>query len=237
MEGDSDYSNSELSKLSIMNQQSASIDDTMNSDLSIPYSIKLGYAFQSQLPLEQLIDQRSIQSYLQGLLFMIEEKSKIYDFQMRLRNQDPDGFTVIFIHKDVNNYSGPVQYDECIFCDLNNKLSQISLIKQNPTTCIWLDIKLRNKLVVTPRQHIERLSEMSEEAMTSFWHDTQVLLDEEGCDWKSMVLNHGKYRHHAHFQMKINIDEYQWNERMTRKYEEKLMHIKHLLEYDEDNIT
>lgn len=213
------------------------IDQQMNNDYElVQYPIKLGYAFRCQLPLETLVDQQLIQKYFKDLLYLIEEKDKIYDFHMRLRNLDQDGFTIMLVYKDSNNYSDPLSDDLCVYCDNNNELQQLSLIKENSSTCIWLDTQLRNKLIVTPRQHIQRLSEMSEEDMTQFWYDTKVLLQEEDCDWRSMALNHGKYRKHAHLYMKINIGEHSWTERIVKKYQEKFQLMQFLIENSTNTI-
>lgn len=78
---------------------------------------------------------------------------------------------------------------------------------------------------------------MTDEEMTQFWHDTQAILDEEECDWQSMILNHGKYRNHAHLHMKINIEKHQWNGSIKMKYAEKIQQMQDLLTSDEhDNI-
>ncbi|CAF1333249.1 unnamed protein product [Rotaria sp. Silwood1] len=155
---------------------------------------------------------------------------------MRLRSQGHYGLTVDFIFNNAEDQSGPVKSEVCNWCDMNNELSKLNLIKQNPTTCIWLDAQLRNKLIVTPRRHIERLSKMTEEEMTQFWKDTKIALDEEGCDWQSMTLNHGKYRKQFHLYMKINIDQHQWNQHIKKKYEEKIKQIQHLLKCNEHDL-
>ncbi|CAF4591789.1 unnamed protein product [Rotaria sp. Silwood1] len=182
--GNNDLSDA-LSKLSIASQQSASNNGIMNFAELVPTSINLDDSFRCQLPFKELIEQRLSQKYFHELLSMMEQKKKIYDFHMRLRNQNQHSFTVDFIYKDVDDRPGPATADVCMSCDMNNKLSELSLIKENSTTRIWLDAQLRKKLIVTPRQHIERLTELSEEDLEHFWQDAQVILDEEGCDWRN----------------------------------------------------
>ncbi|CAF1366510.1 unnamed protein product [Rotaria sordida] len=224
-----------FSYLSIKTQQETETNSEINSLWLIPYSFKCGYSFQCPLTFKQLIDRQMSQKYFQEILTVTEQNNKFYDFHMRLRSQGQYGLTVDFIYKNADDQSGPIKDDACISCDMNNQLSQLSLIRQNPTTYIWLDTQLRNKLIVTPRRHIERLSNMTKEEMAQFWHDTQVVLDEEGCDWQSMVLNHGKYREHVHLQMKINIEQHQWNQYIKKKYEKKIQQMQHLLKYNENN--
>jgi diadenosine tetraphosphate (Ap4A) HIT family hydrolase len=222
-----------LSYLSIKTQQETDTNNGLNSVWLIPYSFKCGYSFQCPLTFRQLVDRQLSEKYVQELLFLTEQNNNIYDFHMRLRSQGQYGLTVEFIYKNADDQLGPVKGEVCSPCDTNSQLSKLSLIKQNPTTCIWLDAQLRNKLIVTPRRHIERLSDMTKEEMVQFWYDTQAVLDEEGCDWQSMDLNHGKYRKHFHLHMKINIEQHQWNQSIKKKYEEKIQQMQHLVKRTE----
>ncbi|CAF3515136.1 unnamed protein product [Rotaria socialis] len=200
----------EFSKLSTKTQNEIKLGNGIDPTWLTAHSIKDGYSFWCQLTLKQLVDRQLSQTYFQELIFIIEKEQQIYDFHMRLHPKGQNGLTVDFLYKTAANKLGPDQGDVCISCDMNNPLSQSSLIKKNPTTCIWLDAQLRNKLIITPRRHIERLSQMSEEEMTQFWQDAQAILNEEGCNWETMILNHGKYRTHSHLHMKINIGQTQW---------------------------
>ncbi|CAF3330565.1 unnamed protein product [Rotaria sp. Silwood2] len=222
-----------FSYLSVKTQSGMSTNSEINSIWLIPYSFKCGYSFQCPLTFKQLIDRQLSQKYFHELLLVTEQNHKIYDFHMRLRSQGHYGLAVDFIFNNAEDQSGPVKSEICNWCDMNNQLSKLNLIKQNPTTCIWFDAQLKNKLIVTPQRHIERLSEMTEEEMKQFWKDTKVALDEEGCDWQSMTLNHGKYRKQFHLCMKINIDQHQWNQCIKKKYEEKIKQIQDLLKCNE----
>jgi diadenosine tetraphosphate (Ap4A) HIT family hydrolase len=226
-----------LSQLSLKMQLGIGCKSGLNPAWLVPYSFKCGYSFPCQLTFKQLIQRQLCQKYFQELLFITEQNNKIYDFHMRLRSQGNYGLTVDFICNNADDQVGPVKSDVCITCDMNNQLSQLSLIKQNPTTCIWLDAQVRNNLIVTPRRHIERLSEMTEEEMVQFWSDAYVVLEEEGCEWQSMVLNHGKYRKHFHLRMKITIEQNQWNQFIKKKYGEKIQQMRHLLERNEPDVT
>ena len=77
---------------------------------------------------------------------------------MKLRLEGDQSLAVYINYKGTKERSGPVQTDLCISCDTNNPLSKLSLLEENPTTRIWLDVQLRERLIVTPRLHIERLS-------------------------------------------------------------------------------
>jgi len=224
-----------LSELSIKTKHHTGTDDVVDAAWLVTYPIKGGYSFRCSLSLKQLIDRQLSQKYFEELLSVTEQKKNIYDFHMRLRPYGQHGLTVDIIHKDADDKSGPVKSEVCMSCDMNSELSQLSLIKQNLTTCVWLDAQLRNKLIITPQKHIERLSEMIEDEMAQFWYDTQAVLDEERCNWQSMILNHGKYRNHFHLHMKINIEKHQWNQRIKYKYEDKIQQMQYLLNSDEPN--
>lgn len=210
--------------------------ETLRNDDVVPKLTNSGYSFECSMSLDDLTNQRLTENFFQKLLDIVENQMKIDDFHMRLRNRKQHGFIVDIQYKDVDNRTGPVHGDTCISCDMTNDLSQFSLIKQNSTTRIWLDAQLRNKFIITPRRHIERLSEMSTDEMTKFWYDVQVFLNEEGCHWSSMVLNHGKYRNHFHLHMKINIDQQEWNRHIQKKYKEKIQRMTSLYEHDSGGI-
>lgn len=179
--------------------------------------------------LQQLVDEGICQEYFQKLLSIIERDNGIVDFHMKLHEKSRGRLTVEVMHH-TNHRNGPFDADVCISCDINNALSQAALVKENPTTRIWLDAQLREMLVVTPRNHIERLSEMTDEEMTEFWHDTQTILEEEGCRWRTMIINHGKYRNHSHLHMKINIEKEDWAQCIENKYKNKIEQLNTVLQ-------
>ncbi|UJR18308.1 hypothetical protein I4U23_005210 [Adineta vaga] len=224
-----------LSNLSIERQDRIENNDGIHSNWSIPHSIRDGSSFRCQLTLKQLIDRQISQRYFQELLYIIEQDNQILDFHMRLRPCRQEGLIVDFIYNDKEIRSGPVNGGVCISCDMDNKLSQLSSIQQNSTTSIWLDAQLRKKLIVTPKRHIERLSDMTDEEMILFWKDTQLILNEVGVNWQSMIINHGLYRNHFHLHMKINIEQNQWNQFIQNRYKDKIEQMNDLLSSSEDN--
>ena len=226
----------QLSKLSLQPQSETEIDDSIDPAWLTRFFMRHGYSFRCSLPFKQLIDKQLGQPYFQKILSITEQKNQIHDYHMKLRCLGRDGFTVDFLHKDTDDHPGPVQVPSCISCDMNSPLSQASLIKLNPTTCIWLDAQLRMKLIITPRRHIERLSDMDKAEMEQFWHDAQTILDEEGCYWQSMIINHGKYRNHAHLHMKINIPPNLWHQNIIKKYGRKVQQMAQLINEDKNNL-
>ena len=222
----------DLSKLSIKPEHETKTNVEIQPTWLVTYPNKLGYSFQCSLTLKQLIDQNLSQKYFQKLLYITEQENQIYDFHMQLNSSSHGSFKVDIRYKDVDKRRGPTKADVCMSCDISNALSQISLIKQTSTIRIWLDAQLRNKLIITPRRHIERLSEMIDEEMIQFWYHAQVILDEEGCNWSSIIINHGKYQTHHHLHMKINISEEQWNQCIKVKYAEKIEQMQQLFRSD-----
>ena len=212
----------QFSKLSFNKEHESETDVDIPPNWLVMNPTKRGYSFRCPLPLNKLIAQNLSQTYFQRLLYIIEKENQIDDFHMRLGSSSHNGFNVDIQYKDVDTHSGPTTADICISCDTNNELSRASLIKTTSTTHIWLDAQLRNKFVLTPKRHIERLSEMTDEEMKQFWYDALVILNEVVCDYTSMIINHGKYRNHHHLHMKINIPQEQWNQKIEVKYEEKI---------------
>lgn len=203
----------------------------------IPQPSQQGFVFQCSLSLKELIERGWSETYFRKLLTIVEEERGIVDFHMRLRLENRSALLVDFMYKSNQPQSGPVPTPVCISCDKENPLSKSSLLHENPTTRIWLDAQLREKFIVTPVKHIERLLDLTGDEMIAFWQSTQSFLDQEGCFWQSMVLNHGTYRNHAHLHMKINIPPRLWDQRVRRKYGGKLRQMDHFLNRSGTNST
>jgi diadenosine tetraphosphate (Ap4A) HIT family hydrolase len=223
-----------LSKLSVKEEHGTETSDEIDPSWLVSHPADSGCSFRCSLSFKQLTDQQLSQKYFQKLLNIIVKTNNITDFRMNLRLFRQRGLTVYISYNDANKQTGPVMGDVCISCDMDNPLSQLSLIKENSAIRVWLDAQLRNKLIVTPREHKERLLDMTDEEMTQFWHVTQAVLDEEKCNWTSMILNQGKYRNHFHLHMKINIDQNHWNQRIKKKYEKQLQQMQDLFTASKD---
>ena len=224
----------ELSQLSI---HSTTNTKELDPNWLIPHPNKRGFHFQCSLSLKELVNQNLVELYFRKLLSIVEDDQNIVDFHMVLHLEERTHLTVDFMYKSHQNRSGPVPTDICISCDTENPLSKFSLLEDNPKTRIWLDGQLREKFIVTPVKHIERLSDMNQEEMKAFWIDTQSFLDKQGCAWQSIVVNHGIYRNHAHLHMKINIHPRTWEHRIKGKYKDKLRQMDQLLNHSGENAT
>src|SRR4051812_40810498 len=94
----------------------------------------------------------------------------------------------------------------------SHELSRTTLLSEQQYTYAWLDFRNRSKLIITPKRHVERLSELKDEnrEMEAFWYDTVEVIDRE-CDHISelnypvLSINHGTFRKHAHIHLKIDI--------------------------------
>lgn len=212
----------------------APVPSAIHSGWLVPYPTKEGYSFRCPLSLKELVNRKLIECYFRKLLFIITEEKHIVDFHMRLRPFHRQGLTIYVQYDNDDERSDPPQTSLCISCDMNNPLSKSSLLEEHSTTRIWLDGQLRNKLIVTPRRHIEKLSEMTQEEMLDFWRVTQVFLEQRQCPWQSMILNHGNYRKHAHLHMKINIKPEYWNRSIKNKYREKIQEMDQLLNHNDN---
>ena len=226
----------QFSQLSI--RRTTNNDDDLDPNWLIPRRDEKGFSFRCSISLQELIDQELSEIYFKRLMSIVEEEEEIMDFHMVLRHEDRFRLIVGIVFKgDHQPRSGPVQTDLCISCDTENPLSRSSLLEDNPKTRIWLDGQLREKFIVTPRRHIERLSEMTRAERTAFWFDAQSFLSRNRCHWKSIVINHGTYCQHAHLHMKINIYHQAWENRIKHRYKNKLRQMDQLLNQSGENAT
>jgi diadenosine tetraphosphate (Ap4A) HIT family hydrolase len=87
-------------------------------------------------------------------------------------------------------------------------------------------------LIITPKRHVERLSELKDEngEMEAFWHDTIEVIDRE-CDninelnYPVLAINHGTFRKHAHMHLKIDITKDIWETKIVPGHKEKLEYL------------
>lgn len=114
-----------LSKLSIKTESSNGI----KSAWLATYPNNRGYSFRCSISFRQLIERQLSKKYFEELLTITEQNNKIYDFHMRVHPYMQHHLTIDITHKDTNIHSGPVTGDVCISCDMNNELSQLSLVK------------------------------------------------------------------------------------------------------------
>jgi diadenosine tetraphosphate (Ap4A) HIT family hydrolase len=89
-------------------------------------------------------------------------------------------------------------------------------------------------LILTPKRHVERLSELTDEEIEAFWSDTVQVIDRE-CDhidelnYPTLAINHGTFRKHAHMHLKIDIPKDIWETVIVPRHREKLENLTELL--------
>jgi diadenosine tetraphosphate (Ap4A) HIT family hydrolase len=141
----------------------------------------------------------------------------------------------VFCGEDqIEQESEPVSI--CSSCDVTHELSQATLLSEQQYTYAWLDFRNRSKLILTPKRHIERLSELGDEngEMEAFWRDTVEVIDRE-CDnitelnYPVLALNHGTFRKHAHMHLKIDITKDIWETKIIPRHKEKIEYLGQLL--------
>jgi len=104
----------------------------------------------------------------------------------------------------------------CISCDLDNDVSKAAFLYSSRFHNLWLDAKARSMFVVTPHRHVERLSQLSDEELFSFWSEACALLASEydcalpAVQFDRMVVNQGLYRNLSHLHMKVYTGKSRW---------------------------
>lgn len=75
---------------------------------------------------------------------------------------------------------------------------------------VWLDAKARPMIILTPRRHVERLSELSAEECRDLFLDladaTKDVADKVGAAaLEKVVVNHGRAQNHPHLHFKVAL--------------------------------
>jgi len=151
--------------------------------------------------------------FIRGILDQIETEQNLEHYQMAF--VDPPFHVGI----GVPRHMSPTRNEKCLSCCEN----PISLISQLdfPSSFhnVWLDAKARPMLVITPRRHIERLSEMSDQELSNFFLTIARVLSSLGygqpgskVSYQRMVLNHGNARNLKHLHLKISFKKDVWGE-------------------------
>lgn len=70
-----------------------------------------------------------------------------------------------------------------------------------------VDAKARPGFIVTPKRHVDRLSEMDDEEVYALWTVAVRTLRKDSIAYRTMILNHGMYRNIPHLHLKIWVTE------------------------------
>jgi len=99
----------------------------------------------------------------------------------------------------------------CISCDLDNDVAKASSLGSTKHNRLWIDGKFRPMFIVTPIDHVEHMSQLSDDQLYALWRDACDLLakqsqtESKDCPFERMVVNHGNYRNLAHLHLKIGL--------------------------------
>jgi len=211
---------------------------TIPAEWLIPFKLTHGWKFQCSTNLRNLVATNRAVSFFRQVVTLLEQDYHLVNFHLKIQHnrKNPDQLEVfVFCGEDqIQQKSEPVSI--CSSCDVAHELSQATLLSEQQYTYAWLDFRNRSKLILTPKRHIERLSELGDEngEMEAFWRDTVEVIDRE-CDnitelnYPVLALNHGTFRKHAHMHLKIDITKDIWETKIIPRHKEKLEYLGQLL--------
>ncbi|RIA84541.1 hypothetical protein C1645_412132 [Glomus cerebriforme] len=182
---------------------------------------------------------RRVVNFFKNLITNIEEK-KMVDFGFYL--QENQGFYVKIIQSDPTRHP-PRKTVNCISCDTESETNKISKLPYPTTTReevsihhnLWVDAKARSMFIITPKRHVERLSECNDQEIFSmFLLATQIIEQEtrlSNANWNGirflrMTLNHGNARNVEHLHLKIKISNKDFNHFQNCWDEERMKNFK-----------
>ncbi|CAF0931537.1 unnamed protein product [Adineta ricciae] len=202
-----------------------------------PRKLSNEWIFSCATSLDDLVQTNRAASYFRQLVTLLETDNHILNYHLEIRHQfqDTHRFEVIIYFDEADRVTNPSPMPVCISCEPTNELSKISLISEQQHTRAWLDAQAREKLILTPIRHVERLSELIDDdgEMEAFWRDAVELIQQE-CDqfhefYPILVLNHGTYRNHAHLHLKMTFSKQIWKNTIGHRYSNRISQIKQLL--------
>ncbi|CAF0804047.1 unnamed protein product [Adineta steineri] len=196
------------------------------------------WIFRCSTTLNDLVKTGRAASYFRQLVTLLEDDNQIINYHLKLRhNFNRNHELDVHIYFDsISRTSNPPIMPVCISCEPTHELSKTSLLSEQQYTRAWLDGRAREKLILTPIRHVERLSELIDEngEMEAFWYDAIELIDKEYGQhenfYPNMILNHGTYRNHAHLHLKINFTKAIWDKIIAPRHHDRILQIKQLLQ-------
>lgn len=92
----------------------------------------------------------------------------------------------------------------------NSLVAKDTLLEQNEQLGLryWIDAKARSMLIVTPFQHFESMSAMSDDDLTNLWTGCDSFVEKQNLPLSSVmavILNCGTYRNHTHLHLKLKL--------------------------------
>ena len=203
-----------------------------------PYKLPGSWTFYCSTNLAELIRSNRAGRYLRELLGRFETDEQVFDYHVRIRqNPQQDTQSIVTIefgtaHHRVN----PPPIAVCVSCEPTHELGVASLLSEQQFHRIWLDVKSRPRLIITPIRHVQRWSELTVEngEMDALWRDAVELIERE-CDpanegYPDLVFNQGTYRNHEHLHLKIAVPRETWDRCVVPRHREQIQAIAQLLQ-------
>jgi diadenosine tetraphosphate (Ap4A) HIT family hydrolase len=131
----------------------------------IPYKLDNGWKFQCSTNLRNLVATNRVGLFFRQLVTLLEEDYHLINFHLEIQHNhkknDQFEVFVFFGHDHITQEAEPVSI--CSSCDVTHELSRSTLLSEQEFTYAWLDFRNRPKLILTPKRHVERLSELRDE--------------------------------------------------------------------------
>lgn len=207
-------------------------------DWLVPQKVSNGWKFQCSTNLRVLVASNHAAHFFRSLLTLIEQDYHLENFHMKIQHRGTLSNQMdVFIFFGEDQLTQPADsVTICSSCEVAHELSRTTLLSEQEHTYAWLDFRNRPKLIITPKRHIERLSQLQDEngEMNAFWSDIVQVIDRE-CEqmnpsnYPLLAINHGTFRNHGHLHLKIDIPKDYWNTTIAPRYKDKLEHLAQLL--------
>lgn len=203
-----------------------------------PLKLANGWKFQCSTNLRNLVGTNQAAPFFRQLVTLVEQDYCLVNFHLKIQhNRKKLDQLEVFVFCGDDHIKQEVEpVSVCCSCDVTHELSRTTLLSEQKYTYAWIDCRNRPKLILTPKRHIERLSELVDEngEMEAFWRDTVEVIDRE-CDniselnYPALSLNHGTFRKHAHMHLKIDVPKDVWETNIVPRHKEKIEYLGQLL--------
>ncbi|UJR23599.1 hypothetical protein I4U23_026588 [Adineta vaga] len=208
----------------------------------IPHKMPNGWKFQCSISLRNLVSMNQAAAFFRQLLKIVEQDYNLINFHLKIQHHrtKTNQFNVFVFYGDDQVEHEPEPVSICSSCDIGHELSRTTLLSEQKHTYAWLDFRNRSKLILTPKRHVERLSELNDDndEMEAFWRDTVEVIDRE-CDQISelnyplLAINHGTFRKHAHMHLKIDLTKEIWETKIVPRHRDRIERLGQLLKQTE----
>lgn len=172
----------------------------------------------TNLPFHEICQLPSVLATMfRDLLLFLEERQSLEDFHVDVvaRKKSP-GFRLSLLHNPKRKRQLKPRL-ACISCETDNVVAQASLLKTTRFNRCWIDAKARPFFIVTPLEHVETFTALTDEQLVAFYADGIDLLRSElefldatsrvelSQAFNRLTVNFGCYRNLAHLHLKIKM--------------------------------